>query len=159
MLIGSLKHNKNQITCQNNSNFKKSIEVIQNTDFSNIDDGRYAIENLNFYYILTTYKTKNISEKLPAESHREYIDFQYIIYGEEFIGFSEYDSIKRVLTDYDSVKDLEQFSNVYSESFFLLKKDMFVIFYPFEIHRPAIAVDETRSVRKVIFKILERQIL
>ena len=48
----------------------------------------------------------------------------------------------------DQIQDLK-----YSYRYFN-KKDMLVIFYPYEIHRPGISNIEKRSVRKAIFKIL-----
>lgn len=157
MLIGSFKYNKNQIIYQNTKRFKKVIDIIQSTNFSNIEDGRYPIDNLDLYYLLTTYKTKKFEEKSPAEAHRKYIDFQYIICGEEFVGYADYQNPKRSFSYYDLKKDIEQFGSVSNESFFLLKKDIFTIFYPYEIHRPGIARDKIRSVRKVIFKILAKE--
>jgi len=153
MIIGLFDKNKNQILNQRQVCFLQACKIIENYDFSRIDDGRYEVDGFNFYYIIRTYKTNYIKQDVYAEAHRKYIDFQYIIYGEELTGYADYRNPKRIFADYDSEKDLELFSSVSDESFFLLKKDKFIIFYPYEIHRPGLTQNETRSIRKVIFKI------
>lgn len=154
MIIGLFDKNKDQILNKYNRYFQQACKIIENYDFCKIDDGRYEVDGLDFYYLIKTYKTNYIKQDVYAETHRKYIDLQYIIYGEELAGYADYQNPKRIFTDYDSEKDLELFSSVSNESFFLLKKDNFIIFYPYEIHRPGLAQDETRSIRKVIFKIL-----
>ena len=57
-------------------------------------------------------------------------------------------------TDLEQDKDIELFKKVENESFFILKKDMYIIFFPEDIHRPGLSSTEMRGVRKVIFKIL-----
>ena len=153
MIIGSLKTDEMQILSQNNSYFAVIVDTIKKTNFSNYDDGIYPIENESIFFILSTYKTKQIEDSF-SEAHKKYIDFQYLVYGEELIGYTNYYCIKRNQSEYDNQKDIELFNNVTDESFFILKKDMFAVFYPYEIHRPGISHLEIRSVRKAVFKIL-----
>jgi len=153
MITGSLKTDEIQILNYSNKYFNSALETIKKTDFSSMEDGKYHLDNESFFYLLSTYKTKKIEDRL-CESHRLYIDFQYVIYGEELIGYANSDSIKRSYSEYDFAKDIELFKSVESESFFILKKDMFAIFFPYEIHRPGISHIEIRSVRKAVFKIL-----
>jgi len=157
MILGFFNKNKNQILNLNARYFCKACDIIENYNFTNIDDGKYEEDGLDFYYLIKTYKTNSIKQEVYAEAHREYIDFQYILYGAELFGYAEYENSKQTISDYDIEKDIEVFSSISNESFFILKKDMFVIFYPNEIHRPGIARDEIRSVRKVIFKILAKE--
>lgn len=154
MIIGNLEHDDMQILNHRNRYFNKVIDIIKNSNFSIIDDGKYHLEGDSLFYTLLTYKTKKPEENCISESHRKYIDFQYMVYGEERIFYTDYQSIKRYHADYDIEKDVELYSKVSDESMFLIKKDMFVIFYPYEIHRPGISNIEERSVRKAIFKIL-----
>ncbi len=55
--------------------------------------------------------------------------------------------------EYDAGNDVELFSRIEDESFFVLKKGMYAVFFPEDIHRPGLSNKETRGVRKVIFKI------
>ena len=131
----------------------KIIEIIEKTDFTKKDDGTYKIDPEDFYYIITTYNTSNNIEEKPAEAHRKFIDLQYILYGEEKIGYSDYRNPKMQLKDYNEDNDIELFSRIEDESFFILKKGMYAVFFPEDVHRPGIINKEVRGVRKVIFKI------
>jgi len=153
MITGNIYSNKNQFLLQNCPYFNTVFEIINKIDFSKIDDGTFRTETDDFFYLLVTYKTKDDMSQANAESHRKYIDFQYIVYGEELIGYSGNADSRLSDTGYDTVKDIEYYSIVSNESFFIMKKDMFAIFYPNEIHRPGLSNKEPRSVRKVIFKI------
>lgn len=55
--------------------------------------------------------------------------------------------------EYNEEKDVELFNRTSGENFFILRKDMFATFYPYEIHRPGLNNKEIRSVRKLVFKI------
>jgi len=159
MIVGNLKNDGIQILNQKNRYFKTVLETIRATNFSMVEDGKYFLENESLFYILSTYKTKKPEENYISESHREYIDFQYLIYGEELIGYANYDCLKRYQADYDGKKDIELYNKVTDESFLFLKKDMFAVFFPYEIHRPGISYFEERSVRKAIFKILAKDFI
>ena len=131
----------------------KIIEIIEKTDFTKKDDGTYKIDSEDFYYIITTYNTSNNIEETPAEAHRKYIDLQYILYGEEKIGYADYRNPKMLLKEYNGDNDIELFSRIEDESFFILKKGMYAVFFPEDVHRPGLTNKETRGVRKIIFKI------
>ena len=153
MIIGNLKTDIMQIFSQKNKYFNAAIDTIKKINFARLDDGKYFLEDDSFFYILSTYKTRRIEDSF-SEAHRKYIDFQYLFYGEELIGYANYNSLKRYRAEYDVQKDIELFSNVDDESFFILKKNIFPFFYPYEIHRPGVSHLEIRSVRKAVFKIL-----
>ncbi len=129
------------------------INLIENTDFTKKDDGIYKTDAEDFYYIISTYNTSDSMEEKPAEAHRKYIDLQYILYGEEKIGYADYRNPKMSLQEYDGGNDVELFSKIEDESFFILKKGMYAVFFPEDIHRPGLTNKETRSIRKIIYKI------
>ena len=130
----------------------KITGIIENTDFSKLEDGTYNISD-ELFYILATYNTiSNIGEK-PAEAHRKYIDFQYIIYGEEKLGYADIKNPRMSQELYNEKSDVEFFSRIDSEGFIILKKGMYAVFFPEDVHRPGISIKETRGVRKAIFKL------
>jgi YhcH/YjgK/YiaL family protein len=129
------------------------ISLIENTDFTKKDDGTHKTGNSDFYYIISTYNTSASMEEKPAEAHRKYIDLQYILYGEEKIGYADYRNTKMSLKEYNGETDIELFSRIEDESFFILKKDMYCIFFPEDVHRPGLTNRETRGIRKIIVKI------
>ena len=153
MIIGNVNINKNQILTQNNPYFGRALEIITKTDFSKLNDWTFSIESDDFFYILLTYKTKNNIDETRAESHKKYIDLQYVIYGEELLGYSSLSNPELSNIDYNAEKDISFYNSVSNESFLILKKDMFAVLFPNEIHRSGLINKEIRSVRKAVFKI------
>jgi len=154
MIIGSINDSEGQTNYIKINHLKEVLKIIKTTDFSRLDDGVFEVFNKNLYYFISTYRTVKSVEEKSAEAHRKYIDLQYIIYGEEKIGYANYSNNKVLGQEYSKEKDIELFKKVKNESFFKLKKDMYVIFFPEDIHRTGLSNMEIRGVRKVVFKIL-----
>ncbi len=153
MIIGFLDNLNSNKWISGTNHFNEIIKLIETTDFTKKDDGVYKTDSEDFYYIISTYNTSDSMEEKPAEVHRKYIDLQYILYGEEKIGYADYKNSRTSLKEYDGKNDVELFSRIEDENFFILKKDMYAVFFPEDIHRPGLINKETRSVRKVIFKV------
>jgi len=132
--------------------FTRIAGIIDNTDFSKLEDGTFDMDN-GLFYILSTYNTASGLRDKPAEAHRKNIDLQYLIYGEEKAGYSDIRNPKKSQQIYDEKNDIELFSRIDNESFITLKKGMYVVFFPQDVHRPGISIDGTRGVRKAIFKL------
>jgi len=153
MIIGLVNSSRNQIKNIKINYLKDALCIIKTTDFSKLDDGVFEVYNKDFYYLISTYKTTNSISEKPAEAHRKNIDLQYIIYGEEKVGYTDYQNSKMSLKEYDDKNDIELFSRIENENFFIFKQGMYVVFFPEDIHRPGLINNEVRGVRKVIFKI------
>jgi len=133
--------------------FKNIIKLSNKIDFKVLEDNTYNINGKNLFYTITSYKTcTNIAEKY-AEHHKKYIDIQFLLYGEERFGYSDISSIKKVFKEYDEEKDIELYQTIENEEFFLLRQNMFAIFFPEDIHRPGLSHGSPRYIRKVIFKL------
>ena len=153
MIIGKIDNNVQQISYLKRDNFLIVVDMITRTNFKNLTDGIYEINGRDFYYIIETYET-NREVKKPAEVHKKYIDFHYIAYGEESIGYTSYDNAKAVKQEYSEDDDAALYDAVLNESFFVLNKGMYAIFFPCDIHRPGLQYNKKSKVKKVIFKIL-----
>ena len=153
MIIGNRQNTDSLIFRYFDERLKKILDFAEKNDFKVLEDNTYEISGKNLFYILTSYKTADsISEKY-AELHRKYIDIQILLYGEEKFGYCDASSVKKVYKEYDEEKDIELFSTVENEDFFLLKPSMFAVFFPEDVHRPGLSAGVSRSVRKVIFKL------
>jgi len=153
MIIGFIDNLSSSKWLSGIGQLNKIIDIIEKTDFTKKDDGTIKIDADDLYYILTTYNTSNDIEEKPAEAHRKFIDLQYILYGEEKIGYADYRSPKMLLKEYDEASDAEFFKRIEDESFFVLKKGMYAVFFPEDVHRPGVANKEVHGIRKIIFKI------
>lgn len=133
---------------QTHPRFKKAFEYLQKTDFTKAAEGKYEIDGQNIYAIVQEYMTK-----LPAEgrweAHRRYMDIQYVVTGEEFIGYASLDSMEA--GEYNEEKDI-----VFLEgkgSMIPVPAGSFMLLAPQDVHKPQIAIHAPQKVKKVVVKV------
>ena len=129
-------------------NLEKGFEWIKNNDLKNMPDGRYKIDEFN-YANLQSYETK---DDAPYEAHRDYIDIQFMVEGEELSGVTDYSNCS-VTEKYNKEKDIEFLINNNKEEFYQIEEGEFFVFFPHDAHKPAIKVDVNKKVKKVIVKV------
>ena len=129
-----------------NNRIIEGLEFLYKTDFSKLTDGRHVISDY-MYVNVETYQTK--SDAL-YEAHRDYIDIQYIISGEEKIGVTKYSDCTEN-TPYDKERDIE-FLNGEGE-FYPMRTGDYMILYPTDAHKPSISLSEQTTVRKAVVKV------
>lgn len=90
------------------------------------------------------------------ESHRGYIDIQFILDGEERI---EHCSTGLLTVDipYDVEKDLTKYCDRNNMSSLLLQKGDVAIFFPDDAHMPCLKTDISRLVYKTVIKVPVRR--
>ena len=130
-------------------NLKAGFEWLKNNKLTELEDGRYEIDGNNLYASIQTYITK---EDANYESHREYIDIQYMIRGAEKIGVTDLKNCKTCI-EYDSSSDLEFYDIIKDEEYLKLEKGDFMIFFPNDAHKPSISIDTAIEVKKVVVKV------
>jgi len=128
---------------------KKALNYIQNTDFIKLETGKYDIDGENIYALVNEYETKDAKESF-LEGHRNYIDVQFIIDGVEQIGYAALAN-QIVTKKYDSKDDYLLFND--EHSMISLKKGMFAIFFPNDLHMPGIKIEKSSKVKKVVLKV------
>lgn len=130
--------------------FVKAFEYLQQTDFSKVEKGKYEIDGTNIFAIVNEYDTIS-TEGEQMESHKQHIDVQYIVNGEELIG---HDFLRNQTPSkaYDETADFMLFGE--TPTFFSkLEQGMFAIFFPTDLHMPNIRVTDPVPVKKVVIKI------
>lgn len=133
---------------------KIGLKYLKNTDFNNVENGKYEISGDEIYVMIQDYDSKPI-EQGRFEAHKKYIDIQYVIEGQEQIGAGNIEKFLAI-TEYDEDKDivfLTQKTNANPE-FIELQENEFAIFTPEDAHMPCIAVNEPSYVRKAVVKVL-----
>jgi YhcH/YjgK/YiaL family protein len=129
-------------------NLKTGFEWIKNNDLKNMADGRYEISD-KIYANLQSYLTK---DNAPYEAHRDYIDIQYMVDGEELSGVTDYSNCS-IKEEYNKEKDIEFLSCNSEEEFCKIRAGEFFVFFPHDAHKPALKVNENKNVKKVIVKV------
>lgn len=128
---------------------QKALTYIKNTNFQELPYGRHEIEGDSVFVIFKEYQTKKVDGNL-LESHRQYIDVQYIAEGVEQMGVTIRTN-QQPKKEYDAVDDYMLFDVPYD--MITVKKGMFAIFFPDDIHMPDMTTGEPSKVKKAVIKV------
>ena len=144
------------------------LQYLTSLDFSAMASGRHEV-NLAFaqdnptgiYFNLDRYTTKAFKDCKP-ERHMKYIDLQYMIEGEECLGWCPLSPDLKVLTPYDEEKDVIFYRALVPESSLIIVPGNFVVLYPDDVHLPCVAVQGpgepvTKAVVKIPVSLLEEK--
>jgi YhcH/YjgK/YiaL family protein len=129
--------------------YRIALEFLQNTDLKNLENGKYSIQGEDIYIIVQEYQTKP-EKKGKLEAHQKYTDIQYIITGQEKLGYSNINKFSPS-TFYDTDKDI-----IFGEGncdFIKATEGDFIIFTPQDAHMPCISIDRPLQVKKAVVKI------
>lgn len=146
--INNLKYEKNYSEV-----LQKAINYLKNTNFLELNTGvHYPFDSKDMFVQVIDLETKHQSEKKP-EVHRKYVDVQFLVHGEEKIGFSVDTGNNKISDDYCEERDILFYSESENESFLNMTPGTFAVFFPNIVHRPGCAVNENSKIRKVVIKI------
>lgn len=130
---------------------EEAYDFILNFSLSTVKDGSYKLKNGVIANVMT-YITKPISMTC-YESHRKYIDVQYMIYGEELMFIADTGNLgNRIEVAYDERRDVSYY-NYNGGELSVLKAGETMILYPNDAHRGAVAVDRPIKIRKIVIKV------
>jgi YhcH/YjgK/YiaL family protein len=127
----------------------RAFEFIMKTDLTNIHPGKYEIDGENIFALISEYKTKPEPEG-KLEAHQKYIDVQYVISGEELMGYSPLGN-QQILEPYKEENDIIFFDG--DKSFTKVSSGMFAIFFPNDVHMPGISTGNFSTVKKIVIKV------
>ncbi len=131
-------------------NINLAIEYLIKTDFCNVEPGRYEVFEDKVFAMVSQYTTR-LKNTGKLEAHKKYLDIQYIVCGNELIGYSNIDGLK-ILHEYDMEKDI-CFLEGTAKDFLLLEEGDFAVFWPEDAHMPCISPQKPSSVKKVVVKV------
>ncbi|KAA2238905.1 DUF386 domain-containing protein [Chitinophaga agrisoli] len=130
--------------------FVKAFEYLAATDLAALEKGKYEIDGDNIFAIINEYETVDPANE-QMESHRKYIDVQYIVKGTELIGH-DFLQQQQPSKAYDEDKDYMLFAE--RPPFFShLEQGYFAVFFPTDLHMPNIMAGTPTQVKKVVIKI------
>jgi YhcH/YjgK/YiaL family protein len=133
----------------NKKYWDEAFNFLKNHDLSELAPGKYPIDGDNVYASVTEDPTKDY-DKTAWESHRKYVDLQYVISGEEKIGVSPVAKVK-VTEPYDEEKDAAHYSG--DGKIYLARPGTFFLFFPGTAHRPNITTGGNKTDKKIVIKI------
>jgi YhcH/YjgK/YiaL family protein len=134
---------------KNKAVWDKAFAFLRDSDLAALKPGRHEIDGANVYATVTEAPSKEF-DKSAWESHRKYIDLQYVIKGKEKIGVADVTKAT-VIKPYDDAKDIANYTA--DGKFYVAEPGTFFLFFPGDAHRPNIKVDGYDVVKKIVIKI------
>lgn len=112
-----------------------------------LPDGKYEISGERVYAIIDRTQGRKVSDG-QLEGHRRYLDIQFIVSGEESMGWSPRAGLTTAV-EYDPDRDLEFFDGE-PESVVYVPPGSFAVFLPTDAHLPLIG---DGPIHKVVVKV------
>lgn len=129
-----------------------AIAYLRHTDFSDMEPGRYPIDGDKMIAIVQTPMTQPWETGMP-EFHQRYIDIQYLLEGEELIGYLPANPTLENAKDQLLERDIAFVHPQANETRLVLTPGMFAVFFPGELHKPCRALNTPMPIKKVVIKI------
>ena len=128
------------------------LNYLQTTDFSSVEPGKYPIEGDEVFALVSEYNSKK-PEDAKWEAHQKYADIQYLVSGEEKMGYAPVADFKPT-QPYNPDNDIVFLKG--TGDHITVRPGRFVIFFPQDAHQPGVALNGSIPVKKVVVKVLGR---
>jgi len=126
------------------------VEVVQNVaHWSDAPLGKTEIDGLNLFCLVSEEMTQPAADR-RGEFHRQYLDIQLLLSGEEWIGVGPRDYVS---DDADHPHPDLWFVDDEQTDYLALQPGDFAIFWPGELHRPLCTFGQPVHVKKLVVKV------
>ena len=128
---------------------KECFEYAKEHNLASFENGSHEIDGERLFVNIVEYTTTAAKERF-WEAHRKYLDVHVMLHGTEQIdlNFIQNMDVKEFVEKDDFLPmDGEKNSSV------VLRDGDFLICYPSDGHRTAVAVEEPEKIKKAIFKV------
>lgn len=158
-IFGNIETVKEQI---NYKKFEKAFLYIQKLQDKNsleykslanigLDECNKIVLDENCFVLEQAYITKDKKDCF-FESHRKYIDIQYIFEGSEIMEVENINKLQ-ITQEYNESLDFAKYEQKPNSSTLIINENELAIFYPNDAHMPCIKVDKNQKIIKAVFKI------
>lgn len=158
-IFGNIETVKEQI---NYKKFEKAFLYIQKLQDKNsleykslanigLDECNKIVLDENCFVLEQAYITKDKRDCF-FESHRKYIDIQYIFEGSEIMEVENINKLQ-ITQEYNESLDFAKYEQKPNSSTLIINENELAIFYPNDAHMPCIKVDKNQKIIKAVFKI------
>lgn len=129
---------------------QRALSYIKALDHTVLKSGKYVIDD-TFYYTVQEYDTKPINE-CKFESHRKYVDIQFMVKGEELMEVANVSSLS-LEKEYDEKLDIQFWKEPERAMQVSLMDGSYIVLYPEDAHRGAVSLYEKSKVKKIVGKV------
>jgi biofilm protein TabA len=113
-----------------------------------LPEGRIELDG-DLIYAMSGNSTGKPRERARTETHRRYIDIQYVVRGTDLIGWMPVSGCQQS-EGYNDVKDVEFYPDR-PDVWFRLESGQFAVFLPHDAHAPM--ANEGQPVQKIVVKV------
>ncbi|MDF7801591.1 YhcH/YjgK/YiaL family protein [Pontiellaceae bacterium B1224] len=129
------------------SGLSEGFGFLDQPGVAELEPGKYEISGDRVFAIVEKNEGRKVEDG-KLEAHRNYFDIQYIISGDESMGWSPLSDL--TLSDgYDAERDLEFFDGA-PQALIKVPPGSFTIFLPTDAHLPGIG---TGPIHKIVIKV------
>ena len=129
--------------------FAECFAFLRHTDLDALPVGRQPLGSRGCTVIVNVAKLKT-KEVARLEGHRAFIDIQYMVAGEELIGYAPRAHCAEISDDV--ANDFQELQG--TAEFQTLRPGCFAIYFPEDAHQPSIGTGaHTGPVRKIVIKV------
>ena len=130
--------------------FSESFAFLQKAVAENLPVGRYEIDGSDVFAFIQEYTSKTDS---AFETHRNYIDIQFVFSGVEVIEVADIAKMKESIP-YSQEKDVTFYEDYNNATVCVLEEGAYGIFFPWDAHKPGLALKgNPDQVKKIVVKI------
>ena len=150
MIVTELRHIDRELAMT--SSLRKAFDFLNGIGIADLPDGRVDIDGERVFANVQRYATESRDEP-KFEYHRKFVDVQFIVSGEETIGWVTRDRMT-VTVDYDKEKDVcfgTAARGVWTPV--RLHAGQLAVLWPDDCHAPKLAVNAPAQVMKIVVKI------
>lgn len=152
MIFGNIKCNENISSYP--VVIQKAINYLKENDLVAMEPGRYELDGDNMILQVLDVQTTERCNLRP-EVHETYIDVQFLAKGKEKIGCYPDMGDNEIDENLLETRDLIFYKNNQNarETHLEMEEGSYTVFYPHDVHIPAIMKDESMIIRKIVIKV------
>lgn len=150
MIVSDLRHIAHLVG--NVPALQKAVDFLRRPRIDTLPDGRVEIDGDRVFALIQRYETMMVDAP-RFEYHQKYIDVQFIVSGEEVIGWAPAERIS-IVHAYDAGKDIcfgtlaaGEWTPVH------LQAGQLMVLWPEDGHAPKLVVRGPSSVMKIVVKV------
>ena len=136
-----------------NIDLKSIVEFIDRVESENLENGRYELDGDKLFALVQSYETKD-SDECRLDSHKKYIDIQYVQEGTEVMYWNLVDGLK-VTEDLSEISDVIFYEDDKNATELVVNEKSFALFFTHDAHKPGVKFNTKSNVKKIVFKILQ----
>lgn len=128
--------------------FAQAFEFLSSAALAELEPGKHELDGERLFAIISHDPGRG-RQAAKLESHRKYIDIQYVVQGTDEMGWRPLAACTHIETPYDATRDIGFFADA-PESWIPVPAGRFVIFWPTDAHAPLAAQGELiKAVMKI----------